>query len=422
MSKILFYIEPFPIRNSMLHFKDIIKYFYPAITSNETDNEIFIYSNYETLSQMDKELVGINKYFLVPSSKENEFFEQCLIDWDPDGINKWKQLMSKSELSDDFVSILNSVYKRNPFDYIVCWGTNYAVKDFASQNNVGFINMELGCSRTPFLNSFCADPMGVNGSASICNASIEDFQSLNGSDAFDDLILGTNNSLGYESCFSYINSKNIFNNIDEDSKICFLPLQLYDDANLLMYSKYNTILEMLEEVLPKLKEANIICIIKEHPSSSARNGSNLANLKAKVYALGFDNVNWITSDDKISNTQLFKLSDFVMTINSSVGFESLYFEKPVVVLGDAVYKIKNVFPSLEEILLNKFDYEKYKIEISKIREFFLNYYLINDKEINDSNFIFNYIKFVGDLSKNTQNISQIIKSYITYRMEQTAKK
>ena len=51
-----------------------------------------------------------------------------------------------------------------PFDYIICWGTNFAVKQAAKELDVGFSNMELGCSRIPFLDSLVADPWGVNGS------------------------------------------------------------------------------------------------------------------------------------------------------------------------------------------------------------------------------------------------------------------
>ena len=140
--------------------------------------------------------------------------------------------------------------------------------------------------------------------------------------------------------------------------------------------------------------------------------SKYANLKARMYAMNYDNIIWMTDRDKdIPNSFLFQISDVVITVNSSTGFEALYYEKPLIVLGDAVYKVDGVFPALKDYLTQNFDKEKYKVNIGKIRNFFLNYYLFSKEKANDSNFFFNHLKFVGDLSKKKLKTKEIIDAY-----------
>ncbi len=413
MSRFLFYVEPFPIRNQFTHFQNVINdNFGMALLDNQTEHEYYIYANKPTLLQMEKINAEYANHFIIPTKDETALFEDCWALWDDEGINKWKKLMSQSPLSNTFKNMIRNIHKRCPFDYICCWGTNYAVQAAAKELRIGFIDMELGCSRKPYFDSLAIDPWGVNGSASISKSMIDDFADIPVSDAKNDLLFVNGlDSTAYESQFTYLNNSAILNKISV-KKLAYVALQLYDDANLLQYAPYNTVEEVLMNILPDLKKAGYTCIIKEHPLSAQRPGSNFANIKAKVYALGFDNVIWLTAQDvNISNSVLYRISDVVITTNSSVGFEALFFEKPVVVLGDAVYKVGGVFPTLKEFLAHQFNPEQYTVQIGKIRNFFLNYYLFPKIDATKSTRFFPFLKFVGDMSKKEMTTKEIIEAY-----------
>lgn len=412
MSSFLFYVEPYPIRNTFTHFSTILDNFSEALTNNKTKHNFYIFANQETLIEYSKRHEDWEKYFILPTKEEHNFFNSCLIDWDNGGIEKWESLMQDSDLSHQYVKIIKQIHHRKPFDYIVCWGTNYAVKQAAKELGIGFIDMELGCSRKPFMDSLVADPWGVNGSSALSQTDINDFKDIPPSDVINDFLFsGGINSQAYESKFSYINATQILNKIG-DKKVALISLQLYDDANQVHYSPFKSVKDVLEKILPILTVKGYVCLIKEHPMSNVRKGSEVANLEAKLYALDFNNVVWITYKDKnIQNSTLFQIADVVITVNSSSGFEAIFYEKPVVVLGNAVYKITNVFPTLENYLDGKFNYELYRTHIGKIRNFFLNFYLLPRNKMNNSVFFFNYLQFIGDLSKQNLNTKQIVSAY-----------
>lgn len=418
MSTFLFYVEPFPIRNSFVHFSGVLENFSKSLTENKTEHEFYIYANKYTLTEYCNKHPEWQKHFILPLDNENNLFKSCFTDWDGEGLAKWQELMGNSDIARQYVNVIKQIYYRQSFDYIICWGTNFAVKQAAKELGIGFINMELGCSRAPFIDSLVADPWGVNGSSTIAQSIIDDFKNIPISVAEEDFLFSSGiASTAYEAQFSYINATQVLNKIGK-SKIAFIPLQLYDDANQIYYSPFSSVKAVLESVLPKLQEKGYTCIIKEHPASNIRKGSEYANLEAKMYALEFDNVVWLTHKDKdIQNSTLFRLSDVVITVNSSSGFEGLYYEKPVIVLGEAVYKTKNVFPTLQDFLNENFDYNTYKRNIAKIRNFFVKYYLFSAEQANNSKFFFPYLKFIGDLSLKNTTVKQIVDAYYHYGKE-----
>lgn len=415
MTKFLFYTEPFPVRNEFTHFCNVWDNIAVALDKKNDEYDFSIYGNLDTLVEIQKKHSDWEKYFTLPTKEESALFNSCLTDWDNGGIEQWQELMRDSQLSQEYIRLIKNVHRRYPFDHIVCWGTNYAVKQAAKELNVGFIDMELGCSRLPFMDSLVADPWGVNGAAVLAHSDISDFENVRESDVRTDFLFSNGiKSDAYEAMFAYTNSSELLNKIG-NQKIAFIALQLYDDANMIEYSRFSDVEDVLRTVLPALKQAGYCCIVKEHPASNVRHGSEYANLKAKMYALDFDNVIWLTARDKIiSNSILFKMSDVVITVNSSSGFEALYYEKPVIVLGDAVYNVANVFPTLDEFLNEQFDYDAYLHKIRKIRHFFLQSYLIPHPQSGKTDGFFPYLRFIGDMSKQKMTTRQIIDAFLNY--------
>lgn len=415
MSTFLFYLEPMPIRNSFINFRAIPRLFDFSLShANEIGHDFFIYSNIQTLKEISLYNSSLTSHFVYPTYDESKIYQDCMCDWESQGIRDWLSLYSEGSLTRTFVNNIKAIYKRQKFDYIICWGTNVAVKIAAKELNVGFINMELGCSRSPYKDSLVADPWGVNGSSAISKSSISDFYDISKTySAFNDLVRSMNfHTEAYEQQFSYVENSKLLN-IDHSVPIFYIPLQLFDDANMLAYSDFDSVEDVVKYILDTVSDKGI-CIFKEHPASAQREGSKFANIKAKLYAcMNKDNVIWLSASDcSLNNVQLFNLADCVVTVNSSVGFEALYYDKPVVVLGEAVYKVDGVFPSLNNIVEGTFDYSLYQKNISYIRSFFLDFYLFSKEEAQDPEFLFNHLKFVGDLSKMDLSVSDIVKKFI----------
>ena len=244
------------------------------------------------------------------------------------------------------------------------------------------IAMELGCTRSPYVKTVVFDLFGTNGGAMPCKMSIDDINSIVSGQTLsaDAALLGyseTLDSMGYENQFSPLNRELSTALLGRTKKIAFLPLQLYDDANLLRYSNYPSVKSVWNYIVPRLAEQGYVTLIKPHPGSkhrpSAIEENSLARAALKSY---YDLIFWCDSaTGNYQNSHLFGLSNIVVTVNSSVGFEALYHDKVVVVMGDAIYKINGVFPTLDQAINGQYSHADYLHSIGLLRKYFLDGYL-----------------------------------------------
>lgn len=118
-------------------------------------------------------------------------------------------------------------------------------------------------------------------------------------------------------------------------KFIFFPLHMPGEAQTLVrgYPFINDVevLYQLSLIIP----SNIQIVVKEHPGYEGWKSLQELNL-IKI----MPNVTLVDSD--ISSHDLIERSDFVITINSSVWFESLAFNKNVVTLGRGIFSGLNV--------------------------------------------------------------------------------
>ena len=383
--RILIYIEPHPIRNTLKHFYDVARRFLPLLSS-DTRCDVRLFANKKTFDALSEdELKPYSKRLLHATPDEELIFEHYMRPWLEEGISTWLELMSGTgTVTDEYLSILNRIWHDFPFDIIVHWGENGAIKCFTDERPVTRIGMELGCTRPPFLNTVVMDPFGTNGSGLVPRLSIADLRKVT-----DDKPMSRHEALfsysenleirGYDEQF-YPLPEDITIRLKSDSRIVYLPLQLFDDANLLRFSSYKTLDEVVLDVVPKLADKGYTIIIKPHPGSKHRQNSMVANAVARASLRPWlKNVIWCDYPDPIPNARLISISDFVVTVNSSVGFEALYFDKPVVVLGDAVYKPLDLFPSLDEVISGNFDRPTYLEGAAILRRFLLGGYLQHDR-------------------------------------------
>ena len=108
-------------------------------------------------------------------------------------------------------------------------------------------------------------------------------------------------------------------------KYIFIPLQVNADTQVLVHSGYENIQAFIYHVEKTFyaEQNNVSLVFKPHPMD-----------KEMEYA--FDSRSIVVDSD--TNT-LIQGSEFIITINSTVGFEAIQHYKAVIVLGEAFYKI-----------------------------------------------------------------------------------
>lgn len=380
--RVLIYIEPHPIRNSKTHFTDVARKLLPLLQGTSQDFDVRMYVTDAVISELGQDAVKPVTRRLIRSTKDEEdLITSYLCDWDQEGIPIWLDLMDgKGQVCKDYTKVLRRLWSVFPFDVVVYWGENGAIGSFVEERPITKIGIELGCTRPPFLDSLVMDPLGTNGAAAIPKLSVESLHDIVDGQVMSshEALLAYSKSLEtepYAEQFKLLPLE-ISERLLRSQKVVFLPLQLYDDANLLRFSPYKTIADVVMDVVPKLAEHGYTILIKPHPAAKHRGNAVLANNIARAFLKPWANsIIWCDHPEIVKNTQLIRISDFVVTVNSSVGFEALYFDKPVVVLGDAIYKPKNLFPTLDQMLDASFDKKAYLEGIGYLRKFFLECYL-----------------------------------------------
>lgn len=116
----------------------------------------------------------------------------------------------------------------------------------------------------------------------------------------------------------------------------FVPFQVFNDSQILLYSHWvhtmHDLYDLLANHIDVLPE-DMYFVIKEHPSCK-KSYSELYNKQEKII---FANHN--------ETHELIDKAQAVITINSSVGIESLVLNKKVLMLGKALYNIEGIVQS-----------------------------------------------------------------------------
>jgi capsular polysaccharide export protein len=144
-------------------------------------------------------------------------------------------------------------------------------------------------------------------------------------------------------------NKNVKQELSTDDSLerpyLFVPLQVQNDSQIRLFGGHVTSVDhfvrLLDQAADKLPEGWTLRV-KEHPTSP---------IPYRLEKIIQQRSRWVI--DNITDTlQLIKSSEGVITINSSVGLEAMFFAKPVLVLGQAFYgfdRIANTVKSLEEL-------------------------------------------------------------------------
>lgn len=117
----------------------------------------------------------------------------------------------------------------------------------------------------------------------------------------------------------------------------FVPLQFEGDAQIKLYSKFNSMNEFIEKIIKNFSEfgdANLLLVFKQHPHGIGGNDTqgfikkltDTENLRNRVFYLNSGDTDLLVKNSKA-----------VITVNSTVGIKAIEFLKPLYALSPSVY-------------------------------------------------------------------------------------
>lgn len=376
-AKVLIYVEPHPLRNTFMEFCSA-GIFMANVFGHErlAGAEHRVFGNRYVLAEIGKH-VRIEK-FIYPSDAESRTIDSYLEEWNEESINDRTELVNGvGPLSEFYYDILLRIKEGYDFSHVFLWSENGAVRRFCKDHDVSVFHMELGPTRPPFYPTVYIDPLGTNGNTSVSQASlsmlgevdtspIETWLALDGGDHGKDP--------GVKELLTTFSDSG-FSELPEEEYVV-VALQLADDLNTISHSRFASPREFLEFILPEMERLRLKVFIKGHPAVEYRPYNLVQEVDALTYAINnFTNVEIVdreTSADKF--VPLCANAKAVLSINSSVSFESWLIGTPGLTYGKAAYDVNGIFEkkSIEFLRSGHVDFEG----IEKVFSFLFDCYFI----------------------------------------------
>jgi capsular polysaccharide export protein len=348
MRNVLVYIEPHPIRNYYEEFYDVGLLLCQAMLQlDQSAGYNFRYlSNDAIVDRIITEAPSLSYLSLRFTSQENQLLENFYGQWNLKTIHEWLSLVKgEGPLCDFYVSVLERVHKEYPFDAVLLWSDNGAVRKFCLDNDIAILHAEYGPTRAPFHQTIYLDPDGTNGAAAVLKAPLieltpeitvprETWVTRHGKDWNDE------KKVGLIDVATTSNNKSM-SRASDSRPYLFIPLQLEDDLNTQLYSKFKTPEAFLRHVIPQALDIGLDVVVKGHPAAVGRTFNLIAQTKALNYArtLGERVTVMPHTATAFESINILAQAAAVATINSSVGFEALLLGKVTFLYGEAAFDI-----------------------------------------------------------------------------------
>ncbi|MFW6389829.1 MAG: hypothetical protein ACOCZT_01815, partial [Halanaerobiales bacterium] len=313
-------------------------------------------------------------------------------------------LVAKIQL---IASVLPDLIKQKEINLCIVWnGADYraaAVAKIAEKMDKKIIYIETG----QFPNTLELDKEGVNAASSLSRKDKSFFSKIK----IDKKKIKKLHNVKVETrdlrkdrVTNYIRTQNINKPeaIDLPKRYFFVPFQVHTDSQFIVNSVYvknmYQFVDCCYEALVNFNQENnedYWLVIKEHPSDFGR--INYSDLKEKYR----DEKVLFLTDYEID--KLIAGSELVITLNSSVGIESLLQYKPVITLGKANYNIKGVVyhvssgDSLSQALERAISRGVNKDLIDKFLQYFRYDYLVEGNKNNPA--VSNNIKVIKEIEE-----------------------
>ncbi|GAA6134319.1 hypothetical protein NBRC116188_11080 [Oceaniserpentilla sp. 4NH20-0058] len=200
----------------------------------------------------------------------------------------------------------------------------------------------------------------------------------------------------------------------EGVKYLFVPFQVGFDSQVLINSTWinsmSKFFEVLEVAINRIINENLIIVVKEHPSDP----KDFKEYYARHPRIYFSNE---PTEELITN------SEAVITINSSVGLESLTLKKKVIILGEACYKISSITQSASTVeglvsVINGINDWKYdELALKGYVSYLSNVYLLRgawQKQLKDPNdeHIRSFVNKMGESLGSNQRVGVASESHL----------
>lgn len=220
-------------------------------------------------------------------------------------------------------------FMRHPGHIALCWqgltGTRRATMEGARDAGAARLFAELA----PLPGRLTLDPAGVNAESSVPREA-----------AAYDAVLADHSLLktlkdGFQARVP--RRKDVgqgAGEFDPGQPFLFVPLQVPDDSQMILFSDWvggvSGFIDALAEAAQALPEGWVLRL-KEHPSSKVAFTDQINALIARGARMRLDN-------ESDSFAQI-RASRGVVNVNSSMGLQAMFFDKPVIVTGQAFYDI-----------------------------------------------------------------------------------
>ena len=347
-----------------------------------------IWNGLEPLVAVTKHsVVGTNTPYLATLPRSVVYaLADFAVRWDAAAIEAWCDLMrgrgAIAELYWDVLEFLARKYKPDGFAY---WGTNHTILKFCEANGLRSVAMELGPTRSPFRETRYCDFMGVNGDAMTCGLDPQAFRPLNlerwrrfGGVLYPD-------KRRQDAFFTPLTTQWAGKIYRRERPLALVIMQLDDDSNCLVHSRFSGMAEMISEVVPQLVDAGWQVLVKPHPGAAP--GMNiLKNRQQNV--IGHENARafietrypdgeavWIDDVPVDEYVSLLGKIDVAISVNSSMGFEAMLAGKVAITLGNAPYNVKGGLPTLDDLVEGRIDRAAYDDYAARVATIMTKYYL-----------------------------------------------
>lgn len=348
MRNVLVYIEPHPIRNYYEEFHDVGLLLCQAMLQLGTKSgyDFRYMSNDSVVDRIINEAPTLSYLSLRFTAHENKYLESLYGQWNTKTINEWLSLVKgEGPASDFYVSVLKRMHQEYPFEAILLWSDNGAVRRFCLEHNIAILHAEYGPTRAPFHQTIYLDPNGTNGAAAVLQAPLhklnpkiivprETWVTRHGKDWNDEKKVGLIDISATFHKERVVNQKVI-------PPYLFIPLQLEDDLNTQLYSDFKTPEAFLRHIIPEALELGLGVVVKGHPGAVGRTFNLIAQTKALNYARSMGEQVTIMphTATAFESINIIAQAAAIATINSSVGFEALLLGKTTFLYGDAAFDV-----------------------------------------------------------------------------------
>lgn len=216
-------------------------------------------------------------------------------------------------------------------DIVIAWNgmadIRRMVRQLLSELGIPFFYAEKGM----LPDSWYIDEQGINARCSLDSSSFEQtIDSEEGTrieDYIKDIVKSGSSAWEQPSRIAGEHTLKEKLGIDPDLNLIFFPGQVDEDVNITTFSPFKNVAEAVRLVAESMP-AKTVLVVKPHPKAKENSQKQLSELTEKYKNLV------VVKDANVWD--LIEISDLVISINSTVAFESLLKKKKVVLLGRSV--------------------------------------------------------------------------------------